>query len=394
MKYEGVAGWVFWLSLLFIGYTYLLYPLLLGAWAWLRPRPVRRAPLRPSVSVVVAAWNEAANIGRRVENLLAQDYPAESFDIVLVSDGSTDETPAVIEALAAAHPGRVRALVMAENAGKAAALNLGLEHARGEIVVFTDARQRFEPDAISRLAENFADPEVGSVSGELVLETGAGVAAHVGLYWKYETWLRRRESEVGSMLGATGAIYAIRRELWRPLPPGTLLDDFLTPMRIVLAGRRAVLDGRAVCRDQASSHGGQELMRKVRTLAGNFQAFALEPGLLLPWRNGATCWQVWSHKLARLLVPYALVMLLTANLALAGWFYWLTGVAQGGFYALALLGWIGERLGRPPRSRMASFAYTFTLLNAAAVFGLWSWARGRGGRNLWRKAYGVPPVGR
>lgn len=387
------AAWLFWLSLLFIVYTYALYPVLIGIAARIRPRPVRRGPYAPPVSILIAAHNEAANIEARVENLLAQEYPADKIEIIVVSDGSTDGTPERLEALTRAHP-RVRTLSLPANQGKASALNAGMEHARGELVVFTDARQRFAADALARLAENFADPAVGSASGELVfadLEDSAirdpQSAISIGLYWRYEIWLRGRESRAGSMLGATGAIYAIRRELYRPLPAGAILDDFLTPMRIVLAGRRAILDGRAICYDRPSSRADQEMRRKVRTLAGNFQAFAIEPGLLLPWRNPSTWWQVSSHKLARLLVPYALIALLAGSFAAHGWLYRLAGAGQMAFYGLAAAGWFIERAGRPLR-REISFAYTFTTLNMAAVLGFAAWLRGHGTGTIWRKAYG------
>ncbi len=374
---------LFWLSLCFIGYTYFLYPALIGLLARARPRRVRRGPYRPSISVVIAARNEGANIEARVANLLDQDYPADKVELLIVSDGSTDDTPARLEKLAREH-GRVRTWSLARNQGKAVAINLALEHAGGEMVVFTDARQRFAPDALARLAENFADPQVGSASGELVFTQSSRSTISVGLYWKYEVWLRMQESAAGSMLGATGAIYAIRRELFRPLPPGTILDDFLTPMRIVLAGKRAILDGRAICYDRPSSRAGQEMKRKVRTLAGNFQAFAFEPRLLSPLRNPATWWQVWSHKLARLLVPYGLVFMLLGSLAAAGWFYKLVAAGQLAFYGLAAVGHAGEASGRPVKSRLVSFAYTFATLNIAAVAGLVEWARGNGA-GVWKK---------
>lgn len=386
----SVPAWLFWLSLFFVGYTYLLYPALIGLVARMRPRPVRRRPNRPFVSVVIAARNESANIEARVQNLLDQDYPADRVEILIVSDGSTDDTQARLEKLARAHA-QVHAWSLTKNKGKAVAINLAMENVTGELVVFTDARQRFAPDVLARLAENFADPEVGSASGELVFENPENLVGSktrptiaVGLYWKYEIWLRTQESDFGSMLGATGAIYAIRRDLWRPLPPGTILDDFLTPMRIVLAGKRAILDGRAICYDRPSVRAKQEMMRKVRTLAGNFQAFAFEPGMLSPLQNPATCWQVVSHKLARLLVPYGLVLMLLGSLAAAGFFYKLAALGQLAFYGLAVFGHIGEMNQRPVRSRAVSFAYTFATLNIAAVAGFIAWIRGSGA-GVWKK---------
>lgn len=389
---EQLAPLLFWPALLLIVYTYFGYPLLVAVAARLRPRPVARATHEPTVSVVVAAWNEAANLPARIANLLEQDYPSDRLEIIVVSDGSTDETAGVLERIAGESP-RVRPLLLEHNGGKAVALNAGIAAATGELIVFADARQTFAPDAIRRLAENFADPRVGSASGELVLRPAqGGVAANVGLYWRYEKWIRRNEATIGSMLGATGAIYAIRRELYRPLPPGTLLDDFLTPMRIVLTGHRAVFDGRAIAEDLVSTRASQEFRRKVRTLAGNFQAVAFEPALLLPWRNPATWFQLWSHKLLRLAVPWALVVMLIASAAAPGLPYRVFAGLQLLFYAMALVGLMAERAGRSIRLKPVALAYTFTTLNIAAAAGLFVWARGGAGTSVWRKAY--QPAGR
>mgnify|MGYP001099897814 CR=1 FL=1 len=389
---EQLAPLLFWPALLLIVYTYFGYPLLVAVAARLRPRPVARATHEPTVSVVVAAWNEAANLPARIANLLEQDYPSDRLEIIVVSDGSTDETAGVLERIAGESP-RVRPLLLEHNGGKAVALNAGIAAATGELIVFADARQTFAPDAIRRLAENCADPRVGSASGELVLRPAqGGVAANVGLYWRYEKWIRRNEATIGSMLGATGAIYAIRRELYRPLPPGTLLDDFLTPMRIVLTGHRAVFDGRAIAEDLVSTRASQEFRRKVRTLAGNFQAVAFEPALLLPWRNPATWFQLWSHKLLRLAVPWALVVMLIASAAAPGLPYRVFAGLQLLFYAMALVGLMAERAGRSIRLKPVALAYTFTTLNIAAAAGLFVWARGGAGTSVWRKAY--QPAGR
>jgi cellulose synthase/poly-beta-1,6-N-acetylglucosamine synthase-like glycosyltransferase len=398
MSLTGASFWIFWLGALVVLYTYLGYPLAVAALARARRRRVRRGEIQPSVSVVMAVWNEAGTLERRILNLLDQFYPPDKLEIVVVSDGSRDATDEILQRIAAEQP-RVRPVLLARNQGKAVALNEGVAAATGELIVFADARQHFAPNAIRKLAKNFVDPRVGSVSGELELLTAprdptTAVAANVGLYWRYEKWIRKNESAFGSMLGATGAIYAIRRELFRPLPPGTLLDDFLVPMRIVLAGRRAVFDGRAIATDRVSTRAGQEFSRKVRTLAGNFQAFALEPGMLLPWSNPATWLQVWSHKVLRLLVPWALLAMLPASLALA-WDDPLLGLlacAQIVFYGLAFIGWLAERRGRPSPSRLIGLPYTFTVLNLAAAVGLVVWLRGGSSRRVWRKAYGQEPL--
>jgi cellulose synthase/poly-beta-1,6-N-acetylglucosamine synthase-like glycosyltransferase len=243
--------------------------------------------------------------------------------VIVVDDGSRDGTSAAVADLA--ESGRI-VLVRQENAGKAAALNAGVAAARNEILVFADARQRFAVDALRHLVAPFADPRIGGVSGELMIDAeaadgarttdGSAVSEGVGLYWRYEKWLRQRESDIGSTLGVTGAIWALRRAAWRPLPANTLLDDVLTPMRVVLDGFRVVFASGARAFDVSSPDAGTERRRKVRTLAGNFQLLRLEPRLLVPGVNPVWL-QFVSHKLGRLAVPYALVALLVSSAALA-----------------------------------------------------------------------------
>lgn len=355
---------LFWVSAVFIAYVYVGYPALLGVWAALKRR-THPAPAGdstddvadgrlPGVSVIVAARNEAARLPARIDNLLASDYPAERLQIVVASDGSTDGTA---DALAAY--GRAVDVVMLPPSGKAAALNAAVARARHPILVFADARQRFAPDAIRRLVSHFSDPRLGAVSGELVLDSEASstmrpdstVGEGVGAYWKYEKWLRRREALVGSTLGVTGAIYAMRRWLWQPLPHDTLLDDVLAPMRLVLRGYTVSVDPSARAFDAASRDASSELRRKVRTLAGNFQLLAQEPRLILPAVNPVWL-QFVSHKIGRLLVPYALVGLFAASalLSATSWLYAAAFGVQVLFYGLAAYGAVLDRRAQPARA--------------------------------------------
>ena len=336
---------LFWTSVLVAAYIYVGYPALLAVWARFASRPVRKRPagtsgVWPAVSIVVAARNEAARLPARVRNLLEQDYPGE-MEIIIVSGGSTDATA---EALAQ-FGDHVRLLEIAET-GKPRALNTGVAAARGEIVVFADARQRFAPDAVRQLVSNFDDPSIGGVTGELILVPdrmdASAIGDGVGLYWNYEKWLRRRESRIASTLGTTGAIYALRRSLWRPLPPETLLDDVLAPMRAVLDGYRVVFDDTAKAFDRAERDSDIEARRKTRTLAGNYQILALEPRLAVPVLNPVWVQYV-SHKLGRLIVPWCLVGALISSVFLAptSLFYAIACALQLGFYGLAVIGaWV------------------------------------------------------
>lgn len=343
---------IFWISVGVVAYVYAGYPLLLAAWARLarrRPRTTAGVTRWPAISIVLAARNEGRRLPERITNLLQVAYPGPR-EIIVVSDGSTDDTVRAAESFGDA----VRVIAVPAG-GKPLALNAGVDAATGEIVVFADARQRFAPDALVQLVANFSDPGVGCVTGQLMLDAEARPSAStvgdgVSLYWKYEKWLRRNESMVWSTLGATGAIYAMRRELWRPLPAETLLDDVLAPMRVVLAGSRVVFEERALAYDEASVDAPAEARRKVRTLAGNYQILAQEPRLLLPIANPVWL-QYLSHKLGRLLVPWALVGALFASAALVldGWFYPLAFAVQAAFYGLACYGGWSEHRARRAR---------------------------------------------
>ena len=334
---------LFWASAFVVVYVYIGYPLLLLVWSAIAAKPVRRRPPAspapwPSVSVVIAAHNEAARLSGRIRNLLEQSYRGR-LEIIVVSDGSTDRTHSILSDFA----DRIRAIELPRG-GKPQALNAGVAVASGDILVFADARQRFDRDAIAELVANIDDPAVGGVTGALILDCeGAAIESTagdgVGLYWRYEKWLRRHESRVASTLGATGAIYALRRSLWRPLPPETLLDDVLAPMQVVLAGTRVVFEERALAFDRVAADNQSESRRKIRTLAGNYQILRLEPRLLIPFVNPVWL-QYASHKIGRLVVPWALIATLLTSAALASThrIYAVALIVQLGFYAFAALG--------------------------------------------------------
>jgi poly-beta-1,6-N-acetyl-D-glucosamine synthase len=328
---------VFWLSLAAVGYVYVGYPLLLLGWSRLAARPVRKASYEPRVSLVIAAYNERFNLAAKVDDCLALDYPAEKLEIVLSLDGSTDGTSLVAEECQRRHP-EVTVVPTSHHLGKAAALNRGMQAASGEVVVFCDVRQHVDAAAIRELVANFSDPAVGAVTGELMLLDDSHRLAGdgVGLYWRYEKRLRAMESAVHSTVGATGALYAVRRSLLAPLPERAILDDMIVPLRAVLAGHRTVFEPRAQAYDRVCPP-ELEFPRKLRTLVGNFQLLRVMPQLLDPRRNPVFL-QFVSHKVGRLLVPYCLVSLLAANLFLHRPFYVAFLIGQCGWYSLAAAG--------------------------------------------------------
>jgi len=365
--------WLFWIAAATIGYAYIGY----AGWLWLRsrwaPRPIRRGTLAPAVSAVMVVRNEEAVIARKLQNLLTLDYPLEKMQVVVVSDGSTDRTAAILKEFD--ENSRVRTLLKPESQGKALGLNDAIKLASGKILLFTDARQVIEPAALRLLVENFADPAVGCVSGELMLgdplsgETEKGM----GLYWRIEKKIREMESASGSVAGATGALYCARRDLLEPLPAGTILDDVLLPMQVLRKGARVVFDSRARAWDSPDLGESREFSRKVRTLSGNYQLLQLAPWLLSS--QNPIWFEFISHKLSRLIVPFALVALLAASLFLPQPWYRAALVAQLAFYGLSLLAMVGVKIG--PLSRVAEAARTIVVLNSAAFLAFVNFVTGR-----------------
>jgi biofilm PGA synthesis N-glycosyltransferase PgaC len=332
-----MARLVFWFSFSCICYVYAGYPLLLLVWRRVAPRPVRKAAIEPTASLVIAMHNEAEHVAAKMSNCFSLDYPPEKLQIIVSLDAPTDGTDTLVRQYVSKG---VEVVAATTRRGKASAVNRGLAQATGEIVVFADARQIFDTPAIRELVANFADESVGAVSGELILLDAEGRESGdaVGLYWRYEKKLRAMESEVHSVPGTTGAIYAIRRELFEPLPPRAVLDDVVTPMRIILKGKRALFEPAARAFDTVSASPEVEYEKKRRTLMGNYELLVEMPELLLPWRNPIFI-QLVSHKVGRLFIPYCLVAIFISNLFLLHGVYLAFFACQAAFYLMACAGW-------------------------------------------------------
>lgn len=378
------AELAFWLPLGLLLYTYLGYPALLAVWSRLRPAGAATAAAEPKVTVIVVAYNEARRMAPRIANILNSDYPSDRLEVMVGCDGATDAT-----ALEARRFGRngVRVMEFARRRGKSAVLNDLVPRANGEIVVLADARQRFAPTALRRLVAGFSDPRVGAVSGELVLLPAASrsqVGEGSGFYWRYETFIRRKEALVDSMVGATGPIYAIRRALFRPLPP-ILLDDVLLPLSVVRQGYRVLYEPRALAYDRVVETARAEFKRKLRTIGGYYQLFAAHPWVLLPGAN-RIWFQTLSHKGLRLLGPACLASTLAASIALSGSpAYRVALILQVLFYGAAVIG----RAMRDATRRAWPFniAYVFCMLNLATLLAVFRFAR-RGARATWEPTRG------
>ncbi|HZW79782.1 MAG TPA: glycosyltransferase family 2 protein [Candidatus Deferrimicrobiaceae bacterium] len=366
--------WIFWVSAVLIAYTYVGY----AAWLWLQaqlfPWPVMRMCQELPISIVMVVRNEERVLEDKLRNLLSLDYPPERCQIVIVSDGSTDRTEEILRH----HLGnpRVQAVMNQLSRGKASGLNDAFNLAHGDLVVFTDARQKIEPGALRVLVESFADPNVGCVSGELMLgdldsgETGRGM----GLYWRIEKQIRELEAASGSVVGATGALYAVRRELLTAVPEGTILDDVYIPLQVVKQGKRVVFEPRARAWDSPDLGGGLEFARKVRTLSGNYQLVQLMPWVLSG--DNPVLLRFVSHKLLRLLAPFALVAMFFSSLWLKAPLYRIALILQLAFYGLGVVA-LARLLKRGPVARAADAAATFVLLNTAAVVAFANFISGR-----------------
>ena len=349
---------IFLLSGGLILYVIVLYPLLLG-WRARRPKTIRKEFILRSVSAVIAVRNGAPWLRQKLESILKLDYPPELLEILVISDGTDEGTDDIARDFKA----RGVRLLRVPQGGKPAALTAGIPLTRNELLLLTDVRQEIEPDALRHMVACFGDPAVGVVSGELLIRSGETQAeGNVGLYWRYESWIRQCLSNIDSMLGATGPFYMIRRELTQPLDPDCLLDDMFLPLGAFFRGYRCVLEPAARAIDYPTTL-ETEFRRKVRTLAGNYQIVKYYPGLLGPQNR------MWidfvSYKLGRLALPFALLGAAISAFWLPFWLAVAAVTMQAGVYGLALVDhWIPEN--SFPK-RLTSPARTFVVLVAAAL---------------------------
>lgn len=322
------------------------------------------APHWPMVSLLVPAFNERQHLAEKLRNLAQMDYPDGRLEVIFVSDGSTDGTDAVLEAIE--QPG-YRFYRLERRQGKPSAINRAAAAARGEVLVFSDAATLFAPDAVRRLVEHFRDPRVGAVCGALEFARSAESASTEGVYWRYETFLRQMEGLLGATLTASGAIYAVRRAAFLPLAPDTILEDFLVPMTARRLGYQVVYDPLARATDAAPETVRGEFARRVRLAAGSFRAVG--PLAHAALASPVVFWAFLSHKLLRWLAPVFLVAMAIASVALtARPFYAFVLALQIAFYLWAFVGMVfRKRLGN---IRFALVGYFLVAMNLAFLVGL------------------------
>jgi cellulose synthase/poly-beta-1,6-N-acetylglucosamine synthase-like glycosyltransferase len=367
----------FWLSLATLIYVYAGFFLLVVIVGRIRQRRVRQQPITPKISLIIAAYNEEEGIAERLNNALALDYPRDALEIIVASDGSDDATETIVAAYAD-HGVRLLSL---PRQGKIHALNDAVPQAKGEILVFSDANSIYDPQALRNLARNFADPEVGGVAGNTVY----GQHSHSDsssrgedLYWNYDKWLKKMESQTGSIISAHGAIYAIRRELYQPLTDTAVTDDFAISTAVIEQGYRLVFESEARAYEYIIPAAEREFQRKVRLMTRGLRGVLLRKALLNPFRYGFYSLVLFTHKLLRRMVPLLLAIFFVSSILLSskGGFYLAVATGQMVFYFLATCGYVlrHQRIGR---LRMLYIPFFYCLANTAAFMALMNVLRGR-----------------
>ncbi len=371
---SAYAAALFWLAAAALFYVYVGYPVLLGFLALFRRRPQREPGYCPSLSVLIAAYNEEASFGRKIRETLAAEYPAGKLEIIVVSDGSTDRTDEIVKSFAGS---RVRLLRIADRRGKTHAQNEGAKECRNEVIVFSDATTVYHPKALLYLACNYEDPRVGAVSGlykyfdpEGQSPTGWGSI----VFWNYENLIKKLQSRIASLTGSSGCIYSVRRDLYTPLQE-ELCSDLVEPLHVVKKGYRVVFEDRALASEQTTKSVAEEFGMRVRVVIHGIRGVLSVPELLEPWKHGWISFQLLSHKVLRWMVPFFLILLFASSAMLAG----RGGIRylflfQALFYVFGLLSMLVP-LHR--RWKPLGMPLYFCTLNAAAFFSIIELFRGK-----------------
>jgi cellulose synthase/poly-beta-1,6-N-acetylglucosamine synthase-like glycosyltransferase len=374
MSLRLAAEIVFWLSAAAFLYTYVGYPLLLALLSRLRGRPVRRADFSPSVTFIITAYNEERDLAAKLENTLALDYPQGSLEVIVASDCSSDRTDDIVREFA---PRGVRLHRQPERLGKTAAQNAAVEQASGEIILFSDATTLYQPDVLRALMPNFADASVGCATGRVVYTDSATSSVGHGTrsYWSYEFLLKKHESNVCSLIGVCGCLYAVRRSAYVPLYHEAC-SDFIIATKMVEQGLRAVYEPDAVCMEETNERASKEMKVRVRIITQTFADLWRNRAMMNPFRSGFYAIELLSHKVMRYLVPIFLIAILAASAVLAprSLFYAVALAGQVALYGAALLAWLLERVGL--HSRLLAIPQYFVLGNLASLIAFYKFLSG------------------
>jgi len=369
-----VAELILWLSAAALLYTYAGYPLLLVIVSGLRRRDIKRGKFEPLVTVIVTAYNEQRDLAAKLENTLGLDYPRELMEIIVASDCSSDRTDEIAREFAEQG---VRLVRQPHRLGKTAAQNMAVTHARGEIILFSDATSLYEQDVLRVMMPSFSDPEVGCVAGRLIYVDPADSRVGRGArsYWGYETFLKSHESRIFSLIGVSGCLYAVRRSAYVPLYEEAC-SDFIIATKMVEQNLRAVYEPSAVCTEETNRQTEKELRMRVRVIAQTFTDLWRHRAMMNPFRSGFYAVQLLSHKVMRYAVPFILIAILLTSAVLArhSTLYLVLFLAQLGCYLTAVVSWGLERAGI--HSRMLALPQYFVLSNLAALIAFYQFLRG------------------
>lgn len=374
MSITRIFELLFWFSAAALFYTYIGYPILIALISTILPRRVQRAAYEPSVTIVIAAYNEERALAEKIQNTLALEYPRELLQIIVTSDCSSDRTDEIVRSFG---PQGVMLHRQPERLGKTAAQNAAVERTRGEIILFSDATSLYQPDVLKKILPSFMDESVGCVGGRLIYvdpgDTRVGRGAKS--YWNYETFLKKHESRACSLIGVSGCLYAVRRSAYVPLY-NEACSDFIIATKMVEQGLRAVYEPEAICHEETNQRHDNELKMRVRVIAQTLTDLWRHRSMLNPLTSGLYGVQLISHKVMRYMVPFFLMGLLAASAALAGssMFYRLLFALQAVGYCSAVIAWLLERIG--VRSRVLALPQYFVLANLASLIALFKFVRG------------------
>jgi len=374
MWFDIALNIIFWAGVAALAYTYLGYPLLLFILSRMRSRQVLAATCTPSISIIITAYNEERDLAAKLNNTLALDYPKDKLEIIVASDCSSDATDSIAASFAAQG---VRLHRQTQRLGKTAAQNAAVELAKGEIILFSDATTLYRPDVLKTMVRNFADPSIGCVAGQLIYvdPSNSGVGRGAVSYWSYEVFLKRHESQVRSLIGVSGCLYAVRRSAYVPLYHEAC-SDFIIATKMVEQGLRAIYEPHAICEEQTNSRGDKEFAMRVRVITQTYNDLWRHRHMLNPLHAGVYAIELLSHKVMRYLVPVFLFLIFVSSLLLAtrSTFYLVILMAQVTCYLFALGGYLLERVGF--HTKLLALPHYFLLANLAATVAFYKFLRG------------------
>lgn len=382
---------VFWISIFIVFYTFFGYGIVMYFLIKIRravkgKRPVaEKGSYTPSLTLMIAAYNEADIMEEKIKNTLALEYPADKFSVIIVTDGSSDNTPEIVSR----YP-QVKLMHKPERAGKIAAMHRAMKEVTSEIAVFTDANTFLNTDAMLYIARHYADEKVGCVSGEKKVHADdvADATAGEGIYWKYESTLKKWDAELYSVVGAAGELFSIRTNLYQPVPPETILDDFMISLVVASKGYRIAYEPLACATEHGSESIAEELKRKIRIAAGGIQSILWLKQLMNPFKHFTLTFEYISHRVLRwTITPFLLILAFILNGIIAAqtgeWFYVALFACQCFFYVLALLGWMLEK--RQIKIKALFIPYYFCMMNYAVIAGIRRYIK-KGQSAAWEKA--------